>query len=83
MFEIAFLKATNSLIAADVRAAMLVERTIAKKSFGNLTLLLCKPCATFFYCFGTNMAVLSSECNHRMNWPQARSVLYAYTHLRT
>ena len=37
----------NSLIAADVTAAMLVERTIAKKSFGDLTLLLnyllCKP----------------------------------------
>ena len=33
---------TYSLIAADVTAAMLVERTIAKKPFGNLTLLLCK-----------------------------------------
>ena len=29
-----------SLIVPDVTAAMLVERTIAKKSFGNLTLLL-------------------------------------------
>ena len=31
-----------SLIASDVTAAMLMERTIEKKSFGNLTLLLCK-----------------------------------------
>ena len=31
-----------SLIAPDVTAAMLVERTKAKKSFGNLPLLLCK-----------------------------------------
>ena len=28
---------TYSLIAADVTVAMLVERTISKKSFGNLT----------------------------------------------
>ena len=47
----------HSLIAPDVTAAILVERTVAKKSFGNLTLLLCKIWATFFYCFGTNMAV--------------------------
>ena len=40
MFEIAFLKAANSLIVPDVTAAMLVERTIAKKSFGNLTLIM-------------------------------------------
>ena len=40
---------SNSLItfdtqffAPDVTAAMLVERTIAKTSFGNLSLLLCK-----------------------------------------
>ena len=32
----------DSLIADHVTAAMLVERTIAKTSFGNLTLLLCK-----------------------------------------
>ena len=31
-----------SLIAPDVTAAMLVERTIVKTSFGNLTVLLCK-----------------------------------------
>ena len=31
-----------SLITPDVTETMLVERTIAKKSFGNLTLLLCK-----------------------------------------
>ena len=37
-----------SLIADDVMATMLVERTIAKKSFGNLTLLLCKTWAIFF-----------------------------------
>ena len=34
--------AKTSLISHHVTAAMLVERTIAKKSFGNLTLLLCK-----------------------------------------
>ena len=45
---------------------MLVERTMAKKSFGNLTLLLCKTWTTFCYCFGTNMAVLSRECNQRI-----------------
>ena len=39
--------------------AMLLERAIAKKSSGNLTLLLRKIWATFFYCFGTNMAALS------------------------
>lgn len=32
----------NSLITPDVTAATLVEGTIAKKSFVNLTLLLCK-----------------------------------------
>ena len=32
----------DSLIADNVTAAMLVERTIAKTSLGNLTLLLCK-----------------------------------------
>ena len=32
-----------SLIAPDVTAAKLVERTMAKKSFGNLTRLLFKP----------------------------------------
>ena len=52
-----------SLIASDVTAAMFVERTIANKSFGNLTLLLCKPWAT---CFGTNMDVSSRACNQRM-----------------
>ena len=31
-----------SLITPDVTAAVLMERTIAKKSFGNLTLLLFK-----------------------------------------
>ena len=36
----------DSLIAPEVTAAMLVERTIEKKSFGNLILLLCKSCAT-------------------------------------
>ena len=40
----------SSLIALDVTAAMLVERTIAKTSFGNLIILLCKTGATFF-CF--------------------------------
>ena len=45
---------------------MLVERTIKKKPFGNLILLLCKTEATFFYCFGTNMAFLSRECNQRI-----------------
>ena len=32
----------NSLIAPDVTAAMLMERTMAKKSLGNLTRLLFK-----------------------------------------
>ena len=54
-----------SFIASDITAAMLVERTIAKKSFGNLTLLLCKTWATFFHCFGTNMAFLPCACNAR------------------
>ena len=35
----------------DVIAAMLVHRTIEKKSFGNLTLLLCKIRAIICYCF--------------------------------
>ena len=35
----------------DVIAAMLVYRTIEKKSFGNLTLLLCKIRAIICYCF--------------------------------
>ena len=47
-----------SLSAHDVTAAMLMERTKAKKSFGNLTLLLC--CS-----FDINMVVLSRECNQR------------------
>ena len=41
----------NSFIAPDVSAAMLVERTMAKKSFGNLTLLLCKTQGTFCLLF--------------------------------
>ena len=59
-------KTENSLIAPNVTAAMLVERTTANKSFGNLILLLCKTWAAFFYCFGTNVAVLSRECNQRI-----------------
>ena len=52
------------MIAPDVIAVFLVERKIAKRSFGNLTLLMCKTLATFFSCFGTNMAVLvESECS--------------------
>ena len=60
------MKTENSLIAPNVTAAMLVERTTANKSFGNLILLLCKTGAAFFYCFGTNVAVLSRECNQRI-----------------
>ena len=56
----------NFLITRDITSAMLVERTIAEKCFRNLSLLLHKIWATFFYCFGTNMAVLSGECNERI-----------------
>ena len=38
--EVAYFR--YSLIASDVTAAILVERTIEEKSFGNLILLLCK-----------------------------------------
>ena len=41
-----------------------------KNNSKNLTLLLCKTRATFFYCFGTNMAVLSRECHHFEIWKQ-------------
>ena len=37
----------SSLIAPDFTTAMLVERTMAKKPFGNLTRLLFKTLATF------------------------------------
>ena len=43
--------AERTKIASDVTAGMLVERTKAKKSFGNLTLFLCKTCWGIFYCF--------------------------------
>lgn len=56
----------HSLIIPDTIAALLVERTMAKKSFGNLTLFYCRTWATFCHCFGTNMAVLSCECNQRI-----------------
>ena len=36
---------------AAVMAAILVNRTIAKTSFGNLALFLCKTPGTFFVCF--------------------------------
>ena len=39
------------VFSPDVTAPMLVYRTIAKGSFGNLTLLLCKTYAIFCYCF--------------------------------
>ena len=67
--EVAYFR--YSLIASDVTAAILVERTIEEKSFGNLILLLCKSWATFFYCFGTNMAVLSwvKTCFHISKCP--------------
>ena len=35
-----------SLIVPDVTVAMLMERTIAKKSFWNLTVLFCKTWGT-------------------------------------
>ena len=41
----------NRWFSLDVIAAMLVYRTIEKKSFGNLTLLLCKIRAIICYCF--------------------------------
>ena len=41
----------NRWFSLDVIAAMLVHRTIEKKSFGNLTLLLCKIRAIICYCF--------------------------------
>ena len=37
--------------APDVTATMLVYRKIPKGSFWNLTLLLCKTCSIFCYCF--------------------------------
>ena len=40
----------NSWLALDVMAAMLMYRTIAKKSFGNLALILCKKRAGFRFC---------------------------------
>ena len=42
---------SNRWFSLDVIAAMLVDRTIEKKSFGNLTLLLCKIRAIICYCF--------------------------------
>ena len=57
----------DPLIERDVTAAMLVERAVEKKSFGNLALLLCKTSGKLFYCFVTDMAVLSRECNHRID----------------
>ena len=41
----------DSLLAPDVPPAMLVYRTVAKKKYVNLILLLCKTWATFCYCF--------------------------------
>ena len=69
----------------DVTAAMLVGRKTAKKSFGNLSLLLCKTCAAFFYCFGTNMAVLSRECNQRIRkllWKNSDGVILLIIHFQ-
>ena len=46
-----------SLIAPDVTAAMLVQRTKVKKTFENLT---------FCFCFGTYIAVLPLKCIQRI-----------------
>lgn len=43
-------KTLYGMFSPDVTATMLVYRTIAKGSFGNLTLLLCKTCSIFCYC---------------------------------
>ena len=44
----------------------LIHILCSKMSFGNFTPLLSKTWATFFYCFRTNMAVLSRERNQRI-----------------
>ena len=44
-------KVNNCQFSRDVTAAMLAYRTIGKKSFGNLIILLCKTSASFCLCF--------------------------------
>ena len=44
-------KTLYGVFSPDVTATMLVYRTIAKGYFENLTLLLCKKCSIFCYCF--------------------------------
>ena len=54
-------------LAPDVIAAMLVYWTIAKKSFGNLALLLCKTQATFCFCF-------VHQHGRLLTWVQAKKI---------
>ena len=67
----------NSLITTDVTAAMLVERTLAKKSW-KFEQVIIQSLSYVFYCFGTNMAVLSRECSQRVfhNWKTLKIIFY-------
>ena len=64
----------NCWLAADVTAAMLVDKNKAFSSAGNLTLLSCKFCKNVFYCFdhqhGRLVMWLQPSNGHELNRQQ-------------